>query len=176
MRYTIGEVALGLLKTLFLLIVVEMFTTTFLPAIGIENFKPAFSVLIVLFLAFKIETPLLPFLILIIQYVHSAFSIEGWGAGTFVGILVSISVRYVKDMLNFTSALSTIIVVQIFQIIWFVFISLMLSMKQGDFSGFFSYIGSNIPESIFLSLISHHFFKLLDNFWMVDRKEAGMVL
>lgn len=176
MRYTIGEVALGLLKTLFLLIIVEMFTTTFLPAIGIENFKPAFSVLIVLFLAFKIETPLLPFLILIIQYVHSAFSIEGWGAGTFVGILVSISVRYVKDMLNFTSALSTIIVVQIFQIIWFVFISLMLSMKQGDFSGFFSYIGSNIPESIFLSLISHHFFKLLDNFWMVDRKEAGMVL
>ena len=176
MRYTIGEVALGLLKTLFLLIVVEMFTTTFLPAIGIENFKPAFSVLIVLFLAFKIETPLLPFLILIIQYVHSAFSIEGWGAGTFVGILVSISVRYVKDMLNFTSALSTIIVVQIFQIIWFVFISLMLSMKQGDFSGFFNYIGSNIPESIFLSLISHHFFKLLDNFWMVDRKEAGMVL
>ena len=176
MRYSAGELALCIVKTLILLIIVEMITTTVLPAIGIENFKPAFNVLIVLFLAFKIETPLLPFLILIIQYVHSAFSIEGWGAGTFTGILVSVSVRYVKDMLNFTSAISTIIVVQVFQLIWFVFISLMLSMKQGDFSGFFSYIGSNIPETIFLSLISHHVFKLLDNFWMVDRKESGMVI
>lgn len=176
MKYSAGEIGLGLAKTLILLIFFEMISTTVLPAIGIENFKPAFNVLIVLFLAFKIETPLLPFLILIIQYVHSAFSIEGWGAGTFTGILVSISVRYVRDMLNFTSAFSTIIVVQIFQLIWFVFISLMLSMKQGDFSGFFPYIGSNIPESIFLSLISHHFFKLLDNFWMVDRKNSGMVI
>ena len=153
-----------------------MFTSAVLPAMGINDFKPAFNVLIVLYIAFKLETPFLPFLILIIQYIHSAFSIEGWGAGTFTGILVSISVRYVRDMLNFTSAASTIVVVQVFQIIWFVFISLMLSMKQGDFSGFFSYVGSNLPESLFLSVISHHFFKLLDNFWMVDKRSAGMVL
>ena len=176
MRYTGGEIGIGLLKTILLLIFTEMITTTVFPVIGIENFKPAFNVLIVLFLAFKIETPLLPFLILIIQYVHSAFSIEGWGAGTFTGIIVSMSVRYVRDMLNFNSAIGTMIAVQVFQIIWFVFISVMLSMKQGDFSGFFSYIGSNIPESIFLSLISHHFFKLLDNFWMVDRRDTGMVI
>ena len=176
MRYTGGEIGIGLLKTILLLIFTEMITTTVFPVIGIENFKPAFNVLIVLFLAFKIETPLLPFLILIIQYVHSAFSIEGWGAGTFTGIIVSMSVRYVRDMLNFNSAVGTMIAVQVFQIIWFVFISVMLSMKQGDFSGFFSYIGSNIPESIFLSLISHHFFKLLDNFWMVDRRDTGMVI
>lgn len=176
MKYTTGEVGLGLLKTILLLIFTEMITTTVFPVIGIENFKPAFNVLIVLFLAFKIETPLLPFLILIIQYVHSAFSIEGWGAGTFTGIVVSISVRYVRDMLNFSSAIGTMVVVQIFQIIWFVFIATMLSMKQGDFSNFFSYIGSNIPESIFLSLISHHFFKLLDSFWVVDRKDSGMVI
>ncbi len=176
MKYTGLDIVIGLAKTLLLLIVMEIITTAIFPAIGLDNFKPAFSVLIVLFLAFKVDTPLLPFLILIIQYFHSAFSIEGWGAGTFTGIVVSVSVRYVKDMLNFTSALGTIIVVQVFQIIWFVFISLMLSMKQGDFSGFFHYIGSNIPESIFLSLISHNFFMLLDNFWMVDRKDKGMVL
>ena len=176
MRYSANEIAIGLLKTLLLLVFAEMFTSAVLPAMGIDDFKPAFNVLIVLYIAFKLETPFLPFLILIIQYIHSAFSIEGWGAGTFTGVLVSISVRYVRDMLNFTSAASTIIVVQVFQIIWFVFISLMLSMKQGDFSGFFSYIGSNLPESIFLSIISHHFFKLLDNFWMVDKRSTGMVL
>jgi hypothetical protein len=176
MNYSIQDIAVGLCKTLLLLVFVEIVTTAFLPAIGIKEFKPAFSVLIVLFLAFKIETPLLPFLILIIQYVHSGFSIEGWATGTFTGVLVSISVRYVKDMLNFTSAASTMIVVQVFQIIWFIFISIMLSMKQGDFSGFLGYIGGNIPESIFLSLISHHFFKLLDNFWKVNQRSTGMAL
>lgn len=176
MKYTGLDIVIGLAKTLLLLVIMEIMTTAIFPAVGLDNFKPAFSVLIVLFLAFKVDTPLLPFLILVIQYIHSAFSIEGWGAGTFTGIVVSISVRYVKDMLNFTSAIGTIVVVQVFQIIWFFSISLMLSMKQGDFSGFFSYIGSNIPESIFLSLISHHFFKLLDNFWMVDKKERGTVL
>ena len=115
MKYNASEIAIGLLKTLLLLIFVEMFTSAVLPAMGINDFKPAFNVLIVLFIAFKLETPFLPFLILVIQYIHSAFSIEGWGAGTFTGILVSISVRYVRDMLNFTSAISTIVVVQIFQ-------------------------------------------------------------
>lgn len=176
MNYSIQDIVIGLFKTIALLILVEITTTAFLPAIGISEFKPAFSVLIILFLAFKIETPLLPFLILFIQYVHSGFSIEGWAAGTFTGILVSILVRYVKDMLNFTSAFSTMIVVQAFQIIWFIFISGMLSMKQGDFSGFLPYIGGNIPESIFLSLISHHFFKLLDNFWKVNQRSTGMAL
>ena len=176
MKYSGLDILIGLSKTLLLLIFMEVTTTAILPAIGFDNFKPAFSVLIVLFLAFKVDTPILPFLILIIQYVHSAFSIEGWGAGTFTGILVSISVRYVKDMLNFSSAFGTIIVVQAFQIIWFIFISLMLSMKQGDFANFFSYILSNIPESIFLSLISHYFFKLLDSFWMVNKESKGMVI
>lgn len=176
MNSSAQDITIGLVKTLLLLLFTEIFTTAILPSLGILEFKPAFNVLIVLFLAFKLETPLLPFLILIIQYIHSAFSIEGWGAGTFTGVLVSISVRYLKDMLNFTSALSTIIVVQVFQLLWFIFISLMLSMKQGHFDNFFGYIVSNIPETIFLSLISHHFFKLLDNFWMVNKRNTGMVI
>lgn len=165
MRYSLNNIILGAIKTIVLLIAVEVFSSALLPSIGINDFKPAFNVLIILYLAFKLEAPFLPFLILLFQYIHSVFSIEGWATGTLAGILVSLSVKYVKDMLNFSTAASTIIVVQIFQIAWFIIMALVLSIKLGDFSYFFTIFLKYLPESIFLSLVSHGFFKLLDKIW-----------
>ena len=174
MKYTFQDIVIGLFKTIVLLIILEVTTTAVFPALGLVGFKPAFNVLVVLFLAFKLNTPLLPFIILIIQYMHSAFSIEGWAAGTFTGIFISILVKYVRDQLNFSSAVSTIIVVQIFQILWFICIATLLSLKLGRFDNFLSMIWGYLPESIFLSIVSHFFFKLLDNFWQVNKKTSGM--
>jgi hypothetical protein len=173
MKYSISDILLGLVKTIVLLVILEIFSTAILPAIGIVNFKPAFSVLIVLFMAFKLETPILPYLILIIQYVHSAFSIEGWGIGTLAGIIVALSVRYLRDLLQFSSAISTIVVVQIFQMAWFVMVAFMLCLKMGDFSPFFNILWRYTPESFLLSLLSPFFFLILDKVWLVNRKQAG---
>ena len=150
MRYSPLEILYGTIKTCLLLIFLEIFTTAFLPSIGIENFKPAFSVLIVLFLAFKFDNPFLPYLIFITQYLHSIFSIEGWAIGTLAGILVSLSLRFLKDLLDFSTAISTIIVVQIFQLAWFLLISLMLSIKLGTFASFLSIFWQFVPESFVL--------------------------
>lgn len=174
MKYTLQDIIIGLIKTIILLVILEVISTAALPAMGFTEFKPAFNVLVVLFLAFKLNNPSLPFLILMIQYLHSVFSIEGWAVGTFTGIIISISVKYIKDQLSFSSAISTIIVVQIFQLLWFVLVGLLLSIKLGDFSNLIPFVWGYLPESIFLSLISHHFFKLLDNFWQVDRRSTGM--
>jgi len=174
MKYSVQDVIFGFFKTTVLLIILEIFSSAVLPAMGIDSFKPAFNVLIVLFLAFKLNVPFLPFLILSIQFIHSGFSIEGWAPGTITGIFIAFSVRYVKDMLNFSTAISTIVVVQIFQLAWFVITAFILSLKMGDFSHFFPLFLKYIPESIFLSLISHHFFLLLDNFWQVNRKSIGV--
>lgn len=174
MRYTLQGILLGFFKTAILLILMEVFSSAVLPALGLSNFKPAFNVLIVLYMAFKIEVPFLPFLILGVQYIHSAFSIEGWAVGTVAGILIAMSVKYVKDMLNFTSAISTIIVVQLFQIAWFVIVAIILTLKVGDLGHFFEVFMRYLPESIFLSLISHYFFKLLDYFWKFGKGEHGV--
>lgn len=173
MKYTAQDILIGALKTIFLLIFLEIFSSAILPAFGIINFKPAFNVLIVLFLAFKFDHPSLPFLILIIQYVHAMFSIEGWASGTFTGIVISMSLRYVKDMLNFSTPISTIVVVQVFQIAWFILIAFLLSIKIGDFSGFLGLFLKHIPESIVLSLFSPLFFRLLNGFWKVGRVSNG---
>ncbi len=176
MRYSLADIIIGFIKTFVLLVALEILTSAVFPAIGISGFKPAFNVLIVLYLAFKIEVPFLPFLILFFQYVHSTFSIEGWAAGTIVGVLMVVLVRYVKDMLNFSSAISTVIVVQIFQFIWFLVMAIILSLKLGDFNNFFFIFFKYIPESIFLSLISHHFFMILDRFWKVNKGSHGVAI
>ena len=174
MRISLQDIILGSLKTILLLIFVEVFSSAVLPALGILDFKPAFNVLIILYLAFKFEAPALPFLIFLFQYVHSVFSIEGWATGTLAGILVSLSVKYVKDMLNFSTAISTIIVVQIFQIAWFIIVAIILSLKLGDFSYFFGIFIKYLPESVFISLVSHLFFKLLDRIWKLEGQSSGV--
>lgn len=169
---SLQNLLLGVLKTSLILILLEVFTSAILPAIGIINFKPEFNVLIILYLAFKLETPGVSYVILFIQYVHSLFSIEGWAIGTFAGVLIYLSVGYIKDMLNFTTAISTIVVVQIFQLIWFVIASFLLVIKMGDISSFLSVYWQYIPESIVLSLISPFFFALLDRVW---KTKSGMI-
>lgn len=175
-RYSPKDLIVGILKTCLLLVFLEVFTTAFLPAVGIVNFRPEFNVLIVLFLAFKLETPVLAWLILIVQYAHSIFSIEGWAIGAFAGVLISFSVRYLKDMLDFSTAISTIIVVQIFQIAWFIITSFLLSLKLGDFGSYFHLFWQDVPESFALSISAPLFFFVLDRFWKVDAKGAGVAI
>lgn len=176
MKYSISDLTLGILKSCVLLVVLEVMTTAFLPAIGLSNIKLAFAVLIVLYMAFKLDTPFLAYLILIVQYVHSIFSIEGWAIGTVVGILISMSVRYLRDLLQFSSAISTMIVVQVFQISWFVLVAFLLSLKLGDFGNFFQIFWQFVPESIALTLVSPFFFKLLDNFWSPSKQSGGVTI
>lgn len=175
-KYSVKDIIIGFIKTSILLVVLEILSSVIFPALGFENFKPAFNVLIVLFLAFKLETPALAFIILSFQYIHSIFSIEGWAAGTLTGIIISLSVRFVRDLLNFSTVMSTIVVVQIFQFGWFFLISFIISLKMGDFGGFFPMLWQYLPESFFLSLISHHFFKLMDRIWLVQKKPMGAYL
>ena len=170
------DLLIGIAKTCLLLVVLEIFTTAFLPAVGILNFRPEFNVLIVLFLAFKLETPVLAWLILVVQYAHSLFSIEGWAIGAFTGVLISLSVRYLKDMLDFSTAISTIVVVQLFQIAWFIITSFLLSLKLGDFGSYFTLFWQDIPESFALSVSAPLFFFVLDRFWKVNSRAAGVAI
>lgn len=171
---SLKDLVLGTIKTSIFLIILEIFSSAILPAIGILSLKLEFIVLIVLYLAFKLQSPGVAFIILILQLVHSAFSIEGWAIGTFTGVVIYLSVGYVKDLLSFTTAFSTIVVVQVFQIIWFVMTSTLIAIKMGDLSNFFSIFFQYLPQSLLLSLLSPFFFKILDRFWTLKNKMGGV--
>ena len=168
------QMSASLFATILLLLILEIITTALVPALGIHKYKLAFHLLIVLFIGFKVETPFLPIMILIIQLFHSAFTIEGWAYGTFAGVLVCIIIGYVKDLLDFSSTASTIVLTEIFQVVWFIIVAILIYLRLDSFDYILARLWRFIPESILLSLLSPFFFSLLDRIWKISDKGEGI--
>jgi hypothetical protein len=151
-----------------LLVGLEIMTATLLPALGWHEYRLTFNVLIILFLAIRLDSPWVPWMIMGLQVMHSVFSIEGYAVGTLAGLIVMMSANYLKELLHLTTAFMTMLIVQFFQIIWFVTVTLIICLKISDFSKFGMIMWSFIPGSIFLSLISPLLFWILSRIWRVS--------
>src|SRR5690606_4591634 len=141
-----------------------------LPAMGWREYRLAFNVVIILFMALKVTTPLLPWFVMLLQLVHAAFSVEGWALGTLAGILVSLIATYLKEILQFSSAIATIITVQIFQIVWYVATISVICLKLGSFAKFGLMFWNAMPGTLLLSILSPFIFGLLDKVWAVENE------
>ncbi len=154
-----------LFKTVFLLIILEIIGTTFLPVIGLSNYKIPFNVMVVLFLGFKSDSPYLPIFIFVIQYSHSLFSVEGWAMGTIAGIMVCAIIRFLKELLHLSSVPMTILLTQVFQTVWFAIVSVLVYSKVDNFSYLTQKFYRFIPESLIMSIMAPLFFIILEKFW-----------
>jgi hypothetical protein len=167
MRMRLSQVIFAFSLTLALLVGLEIVTSTILPAMGWNEYRLTFNVLIILFLAIRLDSPGVPWMIMGLQMMHSVFSIEGWALGTFAGLIVMLSANYLKEVLHLTTAFMTMITVQLFQFIWYLTVTVIICLKISDFDKFGMIIWSFIPGSILLSLISPLIFWVLDNIWKV---------
>lgn len=167
MRMRFSQLLISFAFTLGLLIGLEVVTSTILPAMGWKEYRLTFNVLIILFLAIRMNTPIVPWLILGLQMIHSIFSIEGWALGTLAGLIVMMSANYLKEVLQLTSAFMTMLTVQLFQFIWYLTVAVVICLKISDFDKFGLILWSFIPGSILLSLISPLLFWLLGVVWRV---------
>ena len=136
MKMRFSQLIISFFITLALLLGLEVITSTVLPAFGWQEYRLTFNVLIILFLAIRLDSPIVPWLILALQMIHSAFSIEGWALGTFAGLIVLASANYLKELLHLTTAIMTMFTVQLFQIIWFMTVTLIICLKISDFEKF----------------------------------------
>jgi hypothetical protein len=168
MRMRLSQMIFSYVVTIALLIGLEVVTATMLPVLGWHEYRLTFNVLIILFLALRLDSPLVPWMILGLQSVHSAFSVEGWALGTFSGLIVLFSANYLKELLQLTSAFMTMVTVQLFQFIWFFTITLVICLKISDFDKFGMILWSFVPGSVLLSLISPLLFWVLDSVWRVQ--------
>jgi hypothetical protein len=165
MRFS--QILISFAITLALLIGFEIVTSTVLPALGWKEYRLTFNVLIILFMAIKMDSPIVPWLILGLQLIHSIFSIEGWALGTLAGVIVMLSANYLKEILQLSTAFMTMLTVQLFQFIWYLTVTLVICLKISDFEKFGLILWSFIPGSILLSLISPIIFWLLEMVWRV---------
>lgn len=168
MQPRFANLILSTLITLCLLVAFEIATSALLPALGWRESRLAFNVVIILFMAIKVSSPLLPWFVMLLQLVHSAFSIEGWALGTLAGILVAVTAGYLKEVLQFSSAIATIVIVQLFQVLWYLLTVSIICLKLGSFDKFGLLFWNALPASFLLSLVSPLIFALLTRVWAVD--------
>lgn len=169
MNQRMSSLLISLTITIILLTVLEIISTTVIPAIGLRNFILPFNVLFILFLGFRVSTSALPVLVLVVQLFHSVFSVEGWAHGTFTGIIICVAISFLSDIIDFTSALSTMVITFISLLVWFIFTSILFYMSSQDLDFVLNRIFDSIPECVVLSVLSPFFFVLLDRIWRVDR-------
>lgn len=168
MKTQLNHMFAPLLKTVFLLIVLELITTAIFPMVGLQNYRIPINILIVLFLGLRLETPYLAVLIFIVQYFHSFFSVEGWEMGTIAGIAICIVVSYVRGMIHFSSWSMTMMITFVFQILWFIVVSFLIYIQLGSVEYVFDKAWKFIPQSIVIALISPIFFFVLNRVWRVE--------
>ena len=179
MQPRLTRLIFSLVMTIAILIALEIASSALLPAFGWRESRLAFNVVIILFMAFKISTPLLPWFVMMLQLVHAGFSVEGWALGTLVGIFVSLIASYLKEILQFSTAIMTIITVQIFQVIWYIATLTIISLKLGHFNNFGMMFWNVLPGTFLLSLVSPLLFNLLNRVWPAEMqvsRSTGMEL
>lgn len=167
MRMRFSQLLISFAITVALLTGLEIVTSTILPAMGWHEYRLTFNVLIIIFLAIRLDSPTVPWMIMGLQVVHSIFSVEGWALGTLSGLIVMMSANYLKEVLHLTTAFMTMFTVQLFQIIWYITVTVIICLKISNFDKFGMITWSFIPGSILLSLISPVLFWLLEQIWRV---------
>ena len=170
MRLRFTELLISVALTLALLLALEVVGTTFLPLFGLVKYRLPFNVLLALFLAFRVNSPFVAIMIMILQYLHSFFSIEGWGMGTLIGVIVAILISYLRELIHFTTHLSTILVTQAFQVVLFLIFAFFMYVKMDNWSYLFDRTFSFVFESFAVSLMAPFFFAFLDRVWHVDKR------
>ena len=119
----------------------------------------------ILFLSFYRNGTFIAFLIIYFQYIHALFTIESWAIGASAGLAISIMISYLRDWIHLSNSFVTIIFVQLFQFIWFLFTSLIIYLKNADIDLILQKFWLFIPESIILSIISPYAFRLFHMVW-----------
>ena len=165
MRLKLKNLWAPLVATMGLLVFLEIISSTLFPIVGIQNYRLPFHILIVLYLGFRLETPYLSFLVLLLQYIHSLFSIEGWALGTVAGVLICMLCAYLKELLDFSSKMSTIFLTLLFQGLWFFIQGFLLYLTMDDWGYIVEKFWRFLPESLVLSILSPFIFSILDFLW-----------
>ncbi|MBC7715203.1 MAG: hypothetical protein H7177_17795 [Rhizobacter sp.] len=173
MRTNLKDILFPLIKTLILLFFLEVMTTAVFPNIGLMNYRIPFNILIVLFLGLRLETPYLAIIILFVQYFHGFFSVEGWEMGTVTGIVICVVVSYVREMIHFSSWGMTILITQVFQLLWFFVQSILIYIQLGSLDYIFEKGWRFLPQSVIIALLSPIFFYILNRIWNID--DRGML-
>ncbi len=161
--------------TSLLLIVSNIFFTTLFPFVFNIGFRPSLNVVILLFLAYRLQGNSLPFIILFFQSVHGAFTAQGWAFATLAGIGVGLIISRIKDMVHFYLSWVQVAFTFVFSWIYFFILSFFMYLKTEELSFFYLNLGTELAESLFSAALAPFIFKVMKKIWKTDSATEAMV-
>ena len=170
----ISKIFTSFLLTMLLLVVFNILSTVLLPVLGLVKLRVSLNILIIIFMGLRVNHSSLPILILCVQLIQSTFTIEGWAHGTFAGVIVSIVVGSLKEVLHLKSVPVTMAIAFILQLIWYLIESFLVLFRMGDLNGIIDNVHYFLIESVLLSLFSPLLFTLLERIWKSDEESIGV--
>ena len=93
--------------------------------------------------------------------------------GTVTGIVICVVVSYVREMIHFSSWSMTILITQVFQLLWFFVQSILIYIQLGSLNYIFEKGWRFLPQSVIIALLSPIFFYILNRIWNID--DRGML-
>ena len=176
MKIPLNKIIRPFLITLIFLILLEILTSSIVSILGFSRFHIPLNLVLLFYLAIRLETPFMAFLVFIVQYTHSFFTIENWAVGTFIGILICRVVSKFRDLIQISSYPLTVAVMQVFLMSWHLIYSSFFYFQTGGKTIFFERFVTTFFEGLVASLISYHLFSLLDRIWFSGKeREFGGV-
>ncbi|MBT3235961.1 MAG: hypothetical protein HN353_08420 [Bdellovibrionales bacterium] len=161
-----------MLITLVLLILLEVFSSTVMPILGILNYRLPFNILIIIYMGFRVQSSTLAIQVLAVQYIHSMFTIEGWGIGTIAGVIICMIISYLREIVHLSSWPLTILVTMLFQLVWFIISASMLLIKSVGYAYILDKFWHMLPEGLVISLMAPLFFILMDKIWQSNSSDS----
>lgn len=149
-----------------LFLVLEISSSALIPAIFSSFYLPQFMPLFVLFIGIRWDSSIRPLLILFLNIIHGAFSVEGWAIGSFIGVLLSWPLGILREIIHFSSSFVLIIFSCIFYSLWFFLATFIFAMKNDQYHLIKEYTAIILIKSLLLAIITPLVFIILDKIWM----------
>ncbi len=124
-----------------------------------------FSVLFCLYFCLKFEVEIAPYLVLLIQWLHSLFSSLSWSLETIIGLFFIFIIKVFKETLQLEGGRNRILITFVFYLLWYFVRYVIYFFKFSNLEYLKSQVSHDFFSSIVITISAVFIFKLLDKLW-----------
>ncbi len=163
MRVTLNNINKSAILSLLLFLFLEVLSSSIF--VSLSGLSLDFSVLFCLYFCLKFEVEIAPYLILLIQWLHSLFSSLSWSLETMIGLFFIFIIKVFKETLQLEGGRNRILITFVFYILWYLVRYIIYFFKFSNLEYLKSQVSHDLLSCFIITIFSIVIFKLLDRIW-----------
>ncbi len=167
MRYTLSDFSFRFFLTVLLLLLLEIIGATVLPSLFSYHYRFFFLGVVCIYMALEIPSSLQPYTLLILCWVHSIFSVEGWAINCLIALVLMVILSVIKDLIQLSTYFSKVFFYFVGLFFWDLLRVIIISLKSNAFDGFLVLITDDLIANLILALITPFLLLPLTGIWKV---------